>query len=157
MKLNLLMGAPGDVRSGYLNVDPLADGGDGRVDCKLDDLSPVVDANECQEIVALDVVDRFSTAEADAAMSHWLSRLARGGTLAVGCVDVGEVARLFRADLLSLEDVNTLLHGEQDGPGRFRLCSLTLARLAAALEGKGMKIMSRRVTDCHAVVVCRRP
>lgn len=159
MKLNLLINNSGDVRNGYLNIDPSANPEDpyGRVRCDLDNLDPLVDANEATEVVALDILDYYATTDVDRVLNHWLSKLAHGGTLTVSVVDLREVSRQFLAGGLGLDEANLLLHGEQDGPMRFRMCSLTLDHLSAVLENKGLKVLKRRIVDRRAVVTCQRP
>lgn len=159
MKVNLLLDNPGDVRSGHVNVDPLApdDCRDGRVRGDVADLAHSVDAAEAEAVVALDVLDYFPGAVADVVLGNWLSRLARGGTLTVSVVDVREVARSLLAGNLSLEEVNELLLGKQEKPWQFKKAAFTLSQLAEVLKNLGYQILARRVQNHRAVVTCRRP
>lgn len=159
MKLNLLIDNPGDVRSGYVNVDPLApeSSPDGRVRAHLHDLSVVVDDGEAAEIVALDVLDYFPQAQADDVLSGWLKKLAHGGRLTIGVVDLKEVARGVVQHTLSAEDVNELLHGKQEQPWQFRKASYTAGQLAEVLGNLGYKILARRVQGHRAVITVERP
>lgn len=157
MKINLLLQNPLDIRSGHLNVDPYANGQDGRVKGRLLDLSPLVDANEASELIAHDILDFFGAVQVDQALNHWLSRLAHGGKIVVSAIDVGEVGRAFLSGTIDLDTANTLLYGEQDKPGRWRKSALTLSRLAAVLEGKDLKVLSKRVANYRGVVTAIRP
>ncbi len=159
MKVNILLNNATDVRSGYLNVDPCApegDAGDGRVRAEPHKLD-LLDANECDEIVAHDALDFYQTHEVDRVLDHWLSKLAHGGTLTLSTIDAREVARSFLAGRIDVDEFNVLVHGQQDGPYRSRSCSLTMATLCAVLQDRGMQILSKRVADHRAVVTCRRP
>jgi hypothetical protein len=158
MKVNLLLNAPADVRSGYLNIDPLAPPQDPtRVQGRLDDLTHSVDAAECEELVAHDVLDRFGPDQVDGVLEHWLSRLRRGGRITVSAVDAREVARALLNGTLALADANALLHGEQRNDWELRRVSLTLAQLAEALSSRGFKVLTKRVVNYRAVVTAERP
>lgn len=155
MKVNLLINNAADVRSGYLNIDPFAqsDDGAGRFKCGLDRLDLLVDPGECEELVAHDVLDAYPAQSVDAVLDHWLSRLAHGGTIALSVVDMREVARAFLAGSLNLEEANKLLHGV----GVTKKSTLSVDILSDVLEGKGMKVLVRRVENYRAVVVAQRP
>lgn len=159
MRINLLVDSPGDQRSGYLNVDPVAPEGcgDGRTRGEPNDLSFAVDPAEAEEIVALDVLDYYPAHAADQVLSHWLSLLRRGGTLTLSVVDVREVARGILSGELSPEDVQELLHGRQERPWQFRKASYTLSQLSDVLQNRGHKILARRNQNYRAVVTCQRP
>lgn len=158
-RLNLLIGDPANVRSGYTNVDPLAPDGDpaGRVRCDPGNLDPVVDAGEAVEIVAHDIIDRVPMHQANALLEHWLSKLAHGGTIVLSCVDILEVARSLLGRFITVEQANVLLHGEQDERWRFRQANYTLVQLADTLAGKGLRVQSKRINECRAIVVAQRP
>lgn len=151
MRLNLLYDNAADCRSGYLNVDPAAPAAspDARVRCELHDLSALVDANEAEELVAMDILDRYTPDDVDRVLNHWLSRLSHGATITVGVVDVREVARNFLSNNLNIEQVNLLLHAG-------RQCALTMEHVAMVLVNKGLKLVSKRVSNCRAVVTCQR-
>lgn len=151
MKLNLLLSNPDDLRSGFINVDPGAEWNDlKRVNCKLDNLSPIVDANEVTELVALDVLDHYPTDKVDAVLDHWLSRLAHGGKITISVVDIREVARIFLNGAMDIAELNNLVHNN-------RQCSITLSQLVEVLENKGLTILTKRVVDRRAVITGVRP
>lgn len=157
MKVNLLLDNPGDVRSGYLNIDPFAPAeGDQRVKGDVSDISWAVDDAEATEIVALDVIDFFPARDADRVLNNWLSKLARGGRLTVSAVDVREVARAFLAGTLHLDDVNDLLHGKQEQPWQCRRAAYTLDQLVEVLGNLGYKVLLKRVQNHRAVVTVER-
>lgn len=159
MKVNLLMDNPADVRPGYVNIDLLAPEGDplGRIQCDPSNLESIADAAEVVELIAHDILDRVPMHQANAVLDHWLSRLAHGGTIVISCVDLLEVAKSLQNRLITVEQANQLLHGEQDKAWKFRQANYTLAQLADTLRGKGLLVQKKRITDFRAVVVARRP
>lgn len=154
MKLNILMDDPGGVRSGYVNVDPFVQEGDrSRSWADPRNLSAVADPGECEEVVALGVLDCYPADAVDGVLDHWLSLLAHGGRLTVSVTDLREVARGFLAGAIGLDEANSLLHG-----GAVKKASaLDLLSLAEVLENKGYKILHKRVVNRRAVVTCERP
>jgi hypothetical protein len=156
MKLNLLVNQPDGVLSGYLNIDPFAPPDDprGRQCGRVERLSDFCEANEAEEILAFSVIDHFPMEDGDAVVDHWVSRLAHGGTLVVGAVDVREVARQFLAENIDLRQANVHLHGTATAPKR---SVHLLDQLALAIESRGLHIIKKRIHDCRAIVVARRP
>jgi len=150
MKVNLLVNQPGDVRSGYLNIDPAApaDCQDGRVHGDLSKLS-LVEANEATELVAHGILDRYSVQDADTVLDQWIGKLAHGGTLSISVVDIREVARAVLYGTILLEDANALLHAGKQ-------CSLTMGRLVDVLQSKGLKIVRKHIQDYQAFVIAQR-
>lgn len=158
MKVNLLIDDPSGVRPGYVNVDPLAPSGDPhRVQCDPTDVDRVCVAGECEELLALGVLDYVPLADAGRVLDHWVSRLAHGGEIALSAVDLLEVSRAVCNRVLSVGDANLLLHGGQRKQWEFRKSSYTLGQLAGLLEARGMELVKQRHSEFKAVVVARRP
>jgi hypothetical protein len=158
VKLNLLVNNPGGVRSGYVNVDPVApEGNSDRIACPLEKLDATCDAAEAEELVALDILDLFPAKVADAVLDHWLSRLAHGGKITLSVVDMMEVARGFTARSLSIEDANLLLHGNQSQPWEFRKATYYLPMVVNTLTSKGYKILTKKISNYRAVITAERP
>lgn len=158
MKANLLLEAPNDIRSGYVNIDPLAPHEDpDRATLDPFNLDHTFDAGELSELVAHGLLDYVPNAQLDVVLNGWLSKLAHGGELTLSVIDLREVCRGVLADRLSLDEANTLLFGEQRVQWQFRKCSLTLARLVEVLRAKGFKILSQRLHNYRAYVTCQRP
>ena len=158
MKVNLLIDNPGDVRSGYLNIDPIAEPGDvnGRIKGDIGNLSEHVDAGEADEIVALDILDYFPTNTVDIVLNNWLTRLRHGGRLTMSVVDIREVARGVLAGNLSPNDYNELLYGKQEQPWQFKKSIYTLNQIAEVLANLGFKILSKRIQNLRAVITIER-
>lgn len=158
MKLNLLLDNPGDVRSGYVNVDPFAPDNDPqRVKADVSDLSAVVDAGEATEVVALDILDYFPGPAADAILGNWLSRLAHGGKLTLSVVDLREVCRAVLSGSATPEDANELLLGRQEKPWQYKKSAYTLAQLVEVLTNLGYRVLAKRNQQYRAVVTVERP
>ncbi len=156
MKINLLLNNPGDLRSGYLNIDPFATGDDARVKGGLElTKDGFVEANEAEEVIALDILDYCT--EPNTLLQGWLSRLAHGGRLTISVVDFREVSRMFLAGGLSMDDVNDLLFGKTDSPYQKKIV-FTLSQLVEVFTNLGYKVISKRVTQDHrAIVTVERP
>lgn len=158
MKINLLLDNTGDVRSGYINIDPFAPDNDaaGRLKGDISNLDHVVDDGEAIEIIALEVLDYFPGHQADAILTNWLKKLARSGRLTLSVVDVREVARAICANEMSPEDINEHLHGKQEKPWQYRKSAYTLTQIAEVLGNLGYKILARRVQNFRAVITVER-
>jgi hypothetical protein len=158
MKINLLLNNAGDIRSGYVNIDPFVpDGDNSRIKGEVFQLDHAVDAAEAQEIVAHDILDFAPAAAADTILDHWLSKLAHGGKLTVSVVDFKEVAKAVLSDSITVDEANRLIHGEQREPWEIRKASYTLGLLCAVLGNKGYKLLTKRIHDHRAVITCQRP
>lgn len=157
MKVNILWDSAADIRSGYLNLDSFADGKDERVFCEPLDLSPHLDEGEVEELVALEVLQHLPSPEIDKILEHWMSRLAHGGKIVVGCVDAYEVARAVWNGSLLAQKMNALLYGDQSKPSRYNCFSTTLEDLCRFFESRGYTVLKKRVTNFQAIVTAERP
>lgn len=157
MKINLLLDAPGEVRSGYLNIDAFADGNDERINGCLIDLDDHVDDAECEEIIAVGILDYYSARDADKILKNWLRKLAHGGTITIGSYDVVETAKAISNRKLSPEDITIILYGEQGKPWQFKKTALTVNQVATVLETKGLTILKKRIEGLKFIVVAERP
>lgn len=159
MKVNLLLDSPGDVRSGYVNIDQFAKPNDsaGRIQGDVSNLDQYVDTGEATEIIALDILHHFGPNDADTVLSNWLSKLAHGGKLTFSVVDYKEVARGILANTLSADDVNELLHGTQDPAWKGHRSSFTLSDLVQVLQNRGFRVLSKRVQSYRAILTVQRP
>lgn len=161
MKVNLLLNNPGDIRSGYINIDGAASveecQQDGRVSGRLDNLEHTIDANELDELVAMGILDHFPMKQADEVLDHWLSRLKHGGILTVSVTDLRQVARELLDNTADIADINKLLYGEQEQPWQYKYCVFTTSILTNILRAKGYEIVRSVSTSKKAVVTVRRP
>lgn len=157
MKINLLYDHPGGIRSGWLNVDPLAPS--GRTDvvpCSLLALHELVDPASCAEVCACEVLPHLSRKEVPLALDHWVGLLARGGRITLSAVDLAEVCRLAWIGSLRLDEIADLLFGPQDRPWRYHRSAHHVHDLAEELSRRGLSIEKARIENRQAVVVARR-
>ncbi len=145
LRLNLLVNDPEGVLPGYLNVDPL--GQPGRDDIVLGahhDLSHSVDANEAAEVRAIDVLHYASQAEVRPIVQHWSSRLAHGGRLVIGGVDLREVCDQAAQGMLPADLTGALLLGRQRAPWDCFHAWLALDLVHSLLKECGLEIERAR-------------
>lgn len=158
MRLNLLLDGANECRSGYVNLDPLAPPDDPeRTRGSIVDLSPVCEAAEATEILALDVVTYWPRKVAGEMIAHWVSRLAHGGKLTISLPDAEEVSRAFYMGQIDFETYSEFVHGAQQRGWDERKSGGTLEKLVAYLSGFGLKILAKRVVDYKALVTAERP
>lgn len=158
MKINLLVNSPKDVRSGFLNVDPFASEPDqhGRVKSDLVNLDKFVSDGEATQLVAHGILNYFPIDKADEVVEKWLAKLAHGGTITLSAVDLREVAKKFLANVINIEEANSLLHGEQKAEWQYYKSSYTLSVIVEVLETKGYRILLKQVNGNIATVVAQR-
>lgn len=157
VKLNLLLNGE-DVLSGYINVDPYVDDDkQGKVQATLDNLDEFVDDAEAVEIRAVDILDFFPYEKSDALVNHWIKKLAHGGKLIIGVVELVEVAKGICNYSLDVDQANLFLHGEQKFDWQNRKANFTLSQIATYLESKGLKILKKRVSNYRCIVEAQRP
>lgn len=161
MKVNLLLANAGDIRSGYLNIDGAATPEecekDGRIAGAVDNIEHTVDANELEELVAMDILDYFPMHYADKVLDHWLSRLKHGGRLTLSVADLRQVSRELLNNTADIADVNELLFGKQEKDWQFKKCVFTTSILANILQAKGYIIEKKIAINKRAIVTVRRP
>ena len=148
MKINILIG--GADKNGYLNICALKD-------LEIRNLDEYVDNAECFEIIAEDIVDYMPKQELPQVLDNWVSKLRHQGTIVIGGTDVYEVCKMFAQEALSLEELNNLMHGEQSQGWDVRLNQLTLQQMCSELEGRGLKVLKKRINGFKFSVEAERP
>lgn len=148
MKLNLTLGHP--PINGYLNVDPFFDH-DGKTKCDLDKLE-CVDDGECSEILAIDVLEYVPVPIADQTLTHWVSKLAHKGVLVIGGTNLRQVCKCILDKTLDIDRANQILYGEQRFPGDLKYGMVDMERLCAALQTKGLKVISKQLDGLKMIV-----
>lgn len=152
MKLNLLINSPKDIRSGYLNIDPAADGKDSRQTGDLSKLE-MADAGECDEIVAHDILDAYAGENVDIVLNNWLTKLAHKGKLTLSFVDTNAIARALLNCDIDLETFNVYIHGST----YVKKSCFTLSHIADVLAKLGYNILIKRLENYRATIVIERP
>ena len=158
MKLNLLLNNASWVRSGYLNLDPHAPENDPqRTRASVVQLDDHVDDGEVEELLAHDVLEYIPGREADQVLNHWVKKLAHGGILSIRTPDLRAIAHGLTYRLITIDDANLVLHGDQAQDWQTCKATYSLDHLVKVLEGKGLKIIRRLKDGYHCLVVAQRP
>ncbi len=154
MKLNLLFDNPAGLRNGYINLDPL--GGDTyRGD--IQNLDSVADDGECNDILAINVLDYFNPEASQRLLQHWTKKLSHSGTLTIAIVDIYRLAKAVISRNVNLQEANLILHGKQEKGWQIRRATLSMGHLTDYLHSCGLKILSKRFDGYNAIVKARRP
>lgn len=152
MKLNLTLDLAGQ-RSGYVNINPLADpNSPDFIRSNIDNLSIYVDDGEAKEIIALDLIDFVPIQEKENIVRHWLSKLALGGTITIGGNDLWQITKAFTFNQLELTQAAELLYGSQLARSGLVTCS----QMRKILEGGGLKIIESRLSNFSYYVIAER-
>jgi hypothetical protein len=122
--------------------------------CNLDHY--VCDA-ECEELIALDVIDFLPSNELDTVIDNWIRKLRHGGSITVGGVDMREVARGLVNQTLTMDRANILLYGAQRQPYEYRKSTLTMQKLLAVFQTRGLKVIQKRLVNYYYHVKAERP
>lgn len=150
MKINLTYGGSSPIENDHLNLDPLADGSDSRIQAHPNMLDAHVDRAGCEQLLARDVIDFFDPSLVDNLITHWVSKLRHGGMLVVGGIDLLEVCNAFSALYINRESATTLLFGNN------RRASMTLRDLTELMSNKGLKIIVNRADGFKYTVIGQR-
>lgn len=153
LRVVLLLGDKGGVRSGYLNLDasiaaPPEDVNDPRLPCSLNDW-PQVSANEAEEVVACGILDRLPPEHVEDVFFYWAGRLAHGGSLVVSAMDYLEACDYLVGQAADTGVANGLLYG--------RKSAHTMESLVKLAEAKGLQVRKRFWRGLEAFVEAVRP
>jgi hypothetical protein len=116
-----------------------------------------VDAAECDELIATDILDFLPAHQIDEVLNHWVSKIRHGGTITVGGLDLREVARGLVKHELNINDANLLIYGAQQAAWQHRRSSTTLQNVLAVLTSKGLKPIKKRVESYFYSITMERP
>lgn len=153
MKINLLVNST-ETKPGFLNIDPLAQPSDKtKVPGDPANLDLLVDPAEVTEFVAHGVLQLYPPNMVGNVLDHWVSRLAHGGTITLSATDLDDVARATANGVLSLEQANEFLYGREGE----RRCGMTVNQVSSWLEGKGLKVLQKKVINHVFYVTAQRP
>jgi hypothetical protein len=155
MKINLLRNSP-NVLNGYTNIDPYAKPDSGKVFGEVMNLDDFVDDGEAEEIIAEDIIDFADSTILPSVLGNWVKKLAHGGRLIVGGVNLEDVAYGVTQGILPLDRANALLHGNSQHNWDTRKTTLTPDMLVDILRQYGLKIIKTRLDDYRMVVIGER-
>ncbi len=156
MKLNLTIS--GLARNGWMNVDPLTQPNDqSKIAHNLDNLDEYVDNNECEEVVALEVLDIFPVQMKQQVLNHWSAKVAHGGTLTFSGVDLDKIAKIAFSKQVDSNQVNRLLYGECNNMWTIKKGLLTTQQACElALTSGQFKILSKEISGINYIIKAER-
>lgn len=162
MKLNLLMYSD-NVLAGYRNIDPYpkfqseqtfsAEKETGDVQ----NLDRLVDDGECEEIVALDIIDFVASNLKHQVIDNWIKKLAHGGKLTIGGHDLYSTAKALIVGTLSLDDSRSILYGDSTFAFGNRRTLFEVNEIVELLKSKGLVIASKHLQNNKYVISAVRP
>ena len=141
MKINLIL--DGHPISGYTNIDPHGYGDKNKVAGDIFNLDELVDDSEAVEIIASNVLSFAHLSDIPNIINHWCSKLRHNGKIIITSSDINIISQLCHQQAISLEDINTLLYGDNDT--KTCLSQISLEYLIQALQNNGLQIMSKRI------------
>ena len=156
MKINLLRNS-NNVLNGYVNIDPYAKPDSGKVHGEVMNLNDFVDDGEAEEIIADDIIDYADSTILPSVIANWVGKLAHGGKLVIGGVDLEDVVYGIIQGKLQLDRANALLHGNSQFAWDTKKTTLTLESLKDIISRHGLKILKARTADYRMTIVAERP
>lgn len=157
MKTNLLIG--GKPLNGYLNIDVLAQPNhQDRVAGDITNLDAVVDNNECQELLAIDVIDFVPLQIRQQTLQNWSNKIAHGGIITVSAVDLVELARLISSgQLADVVEINKSIFGIANNVWQIRKSYIPLQDTVQMLVQSGQfEIQSVHFKNFNYYITARR-
>lgn len=160
-RVNLLIDNPNSARSGYINIDPFADGkNDLIIKGDISNLDEHVDDAELSELIALDILHYFNGSDVDTILNQWIKKLAHKGQITISVTDVYEVSHAFfhKAKDWNIDKFNEIMYGPQKSESKwdFKRSGFTLNQLVEVLKNKGLKILNKRIVNYMALVTAER-
>ncbi len=114
MKVNILIGDKNKPLNGYTNINQTASPNDTeQIPCELNALDGIISHNECEEVLALQVLDHFPLQMRQPTLVHWLCKLKHGGKITISATDPYEMARLIHVgEIENPVQFNELVYGQ---------------------------------------------
>lgn len=156
MKVNLLINGTNDIRSGYVNVDPFANGQDERVKAEFSNLNDVIDDAECEEFVANDILDYYPASQLGTVLDHWTKKIKRGGTIAISFLDIRELSRDILTDRISIENINILIHGTQKSDWDYLKSTTSIKQIQSYFNARQFKVVKQRIENYKWMIIAQR-
>lgn len=151
MKLNLIRNSTEFLNS-YTNVSLFCD--PNLPDLILADYSDLdfVADSEAKEIRALNILPFMDRNKVQETLSHWVSKLRHGGILKIGGPDLYEICRNVELFQLSFNNANVLLYGTLDTPWNIKKSCYSMHEMSAELANRGLKIVTKYITDYNYII-----
>lgn len=154
MKLNLVWNTGIECGADYLNINPFTiteTNNIKRGDVK--NLDNWVDSGEATELIVIDVIDYLDKKDVVPVIQHWITKLAHGGKIIIGGVDLYEASRAFTRYNIDIIKMNELVHGSDDKLYMLKKTNFTILGLCDLLKTCGLKIIKRNLEDNYRFVV----
>jgi len=156
MKINILYHTDKS-RSGYLNIDPYSDGtikntvvGDPQ------NLNEHIDDASCKEIIALDILDNYSSQEVDKIINHWISKMRHDSSITIGGTDMSSIAKSLHMGNIDVNKANELVFGPQTQDWEFKKSCIDINTMIDILRSKGLRIIKKRINGYKFAVTAER-
>jgi hypothetical protein len=139
--------------SGHTTIDPL--GGEGKVALDFRNLDNVADNGEC-EVINAKVLDHIHGSELYAVISHWVSKLAHGGSIMLGGRDLFEVSKRVITGESSNSDCNKMFYGVNNSATGISKGMYEANEIAGILVELGLEIDKKRINGIDFIVEAHR-
>jgi len=163
MKLNLLLSSD-DILGGFINLDeyPIIKNKDQAFTTEkkkgsVRNLDHIADTGEVEQIVANDVIDFIDPDKKGGVIQGWCKKLAYGGTISIGGVDLWEVSKGYSGFGLSDEQVSSLLFGNPGFPFGYRRGVCNGQNIRDILQNCGLKVTRHMVDNYRYNITAKRP
>lgn len=145
MKLNITTKRNQEPVKGYQTVDFDAD------------IDQIAEDSQCEEILALNVIDYISVANLDATVQLWVKKLRHGGIIKISGTDLFLVAKAIDNKSMDISTANLHLYGSQETEDDFKLCCLEAGQIKLTLQSLGLKVVKIRYNDPNYLIEAERP
>jgi len=153
MKINLIH-VEGQVMSGFHNINSTMQDDEDSIWCDLRNIDAVVDDAEAEYILARDVINYIPPEEMLSTIAHWVSKLAHGGKISIGAVDLQEVCRMVHLGDITTDEASLVFYGT---PLKIKRNIFRNQSLTEFLIGRGLEILKVRINGYNMIVEARRP
>ncbi len=145
MKINLVINNPAASLKGYANVSPILNT-HGFNTGQVHNLDWMADDSSCEELIADDVLSRFTFGEANPILKNWIKKLKINGSIILRGVDFEEVCRALILEQLGIREAAELLWGTQKDANDVRVSSMSVLDVIAYFEQSGLQV-TRKIFD----------
>ena len=135
---------------GYLKISPM-------LGHYLNDISNLVDDNECLEILAPTIINYLPFNQLQQIITGWVGKLRHGGKIVIGGIDLYEVSKRVVRGEIETDLANALLYGTQNGVWDVRRSQLNLKDISDLLSHLGLKIITKKLDGIDMIVEAVRP
>lgn len=134
--------------SGYLNIDPNPiieqdKNFDNIVKNSILNIDAYVDDNECEEILAPNVLNYISYKKIPVFLLHLKKKLKKDGELIIGGSDFSLLSRSLNFEAIDLNTLNEFLFGKQSAPSEFKKSTITMMELTKIAQNAGFTVVEQ--------------